>query len=193
MKYALLTLGACLLLKTVPQSAMAQSQDQQSAPSGVQTTEIATTTATVQEIDTKDRIVTLKEADGKVATIQVGEDARNFDQLRKGDVVTFHFMESQALALDKSGVSPNVNEQQALIRAQPGQMPGGMAINTTQVTAVVEKINHLTREVTLSLPGGKMKKVKAAKGVDLESVQKGEDVTATITDAIAIDVTRPGN
>jgi Cu/Ag efflux protein CusF len=172
---------------------MAQGQDQQTTLSGVQATEYARTTATVQDIDTKDRIVTLKEEDGKVSTIQVGDLARNFDQLRKGDKVTFHFMESQALALDKSGEPPTANEKQELIRAEPGQMPGGMAVNTTQITAVVEKINHETREVTLSLPEGKTKKVNAAKGIDLNNLQKGEDVTATITDAIAIDVTRPGN
>ena len=191
MKYALLTLGACLLLKTT--SAMAQGQDQQTASPGVQTTEYARATATVQDIDFSDRTVTLKGDDGKVSTIQVGEGALNFDQLKKGDVVTFHFMESQALALDKSGESPTESEQHSLIRAQPGQMPGGMAIKTRQVTAVIGKINHLTREVTLNLPEGKIKKVTAEKDIDLDLLQKGDNVTATITDAIAIDVKRPGN
>ena len=193
MKYALFTLGACLLLKTAPQSAMAQGQDQQTAPSGVRTTASATATATVQDIDQSDRTVTLKGEDGKVATIQVGEGAINFDQLKKGDLVTFHFMESEALALDKSGEPPTANEQHALLRAQPGQMPGGMAITTTQVTAVVKNINQLTREVTLSLPEGKIKKIKAEKDIDLDRLHAGDQVAATYTSAIAIEVTRPEN
>ena len=193
MKYVLLTLGASLLLGTAPQSAMAQGQDQQAAPSGVRTTASATATATVQDIDRNDRTVTLKGEDGKVATIQVGEGAINFDQLKKGDLVTFHFMESEALALDKSGEPPTANEQHALLRAQPGQMPGGMAITTTQVTAVVKNINQLTREVTLSLPEGKIKKIKAEKDIDLDRLHAGDQVAATYTSAIAIEVTRPEN
>jgi len=193
MKYELLTLGASLLLGTALQSAMAQGQDQQTAPSGVRATAHATATATVEDIDHSDRTVTLKGEDGKVATIQVCEGALNFDQLKKGDLVTFHFMESEALALDKSGQPPTANEQHALLRAQQGQMPGGAAVTTTQITAVVTKIDRATREVTLSLPEGKIKKVMAGKDVDLDRIQTGDTVAATYTSAISIDVTRPVN
>jgi len=194
MKYVLSTLGACLLLGIASLPAVAQGQNQQTAPSGIQATAITTATATVQNIDQKNRIVTLKGEKGRVFTVQVGEEARNFDQLKKGDLVTFHYLESLALALDKAGQAPSANEQQALMRAQPGQMPGGAAIRTTQVNAIVVNINRTTREVTLRLPGGQTKMLKVGRDVTaFERLQKGDLVTATYTEAIGIDVTKPGN
>jgi hypothetical protein len=194
MKNVFSTLGACLLLGLAPLPAIAQ-QDQapQTPSSGFQATESATAQATVQNIDHKDRTVTLKGQNGKVFTVQVGEEARNFNQVKKGDLVTFHYVESLALAVDKSNEPPSASEQQMLMRAQPGQLPGGAAIQTTQVSATIENINRNTREVTLRLPEGQTKTVKLPKNSDaLKRLQTGDQVTATLTDAVAIDVTQPG-
>jgi Cu/Ag efflux protein CusF len=181
-----------LLLGTAPLPATAQNQDSQTGPSGMQATESATATATVQGIDYKNRTVTLKGKGGNVFTVQVGEEARNFNQIKRGDLVTFHYRESLALAIHKSDEPPSAQEQETLMRAQPGQMPGGAAIKTTQVTTV-ENINRNNREVTLRLPEGKTKTVKVGKGVGaFDRLQRGDQVVATYTEAIAIDVTRPG-
>lgn len=194
MKYGLSTLGACLLLQTVPLPATAQDPVQPArTPSGFQTTESATATATVQGIDHKNRTVTLKGESGKIFTVEVGEEARNFNQIKKGDLVTFHYQESLALAVRKSDEPPSVSEQKALMRAQPGQMPGGAALRTTQATATVENINRNNREVTLRLPEGKTKTLKVGKDVKgFDRLQAGDQVVATYTEAISIDVTRPG-
>jgi Cu/Ag efflux protein CusF len=192
MKYILRMMGIGLLLGAVPLPATAQDQDPQQMSAGVRNTESITRRATVEDIDYKDRTVTLKGEDGRVFTVEVGEEARNFNQIKKGDLVTFHYIESLALGLHKSTEPPSVSEQQTLMRAQPGQKPGGTAIKTTQATATVEKIDRKNREVTLQLPGGKIRTVKVAKDLKaFDSLQAGDQVVATYTEAIAIDVTAP--
>jgi hypothetical protein len=71
--------------------ALAQSQAPVAAPTlaaiadalGVR--EKVTATAVVQAVDQKNRLLTLKGEDGKVFTIQVGDEVRNLTQMRVGD------------------------------------------------------------------------------------------------------------
>ena len=192
MNYVCSTLGACLLLGTAAMPAMAQNQDSQSSPTGIQATQTMSGRATVQNIDHEDRAVTLKGENGNVFTVQVGEDVRNFNQVKKGDQVKFRSEESLALAVDKTSEPPSASEQEMLMRAQPGQLPGGAVIQTTRVSATVENIDRNTREVTLRLPQGQTQRVKLPKKSDaLERLQKGDQVIATLTQAVAIEVTQP--
>jgi len=46
-----------------------------------------TATATVEDVDVKNRLVTLRTADGELSQIKVGEEVRNLPQIRKGDIV----------------------------------------------------------------------------------------------------------
>jgi len=48
----------------------------------------ATVTTTVVAIDPATRTVTLKNKRARVVVVEVGEEARNFDQIKIGDVVT---------------------------------------------------------------------------------------------------------
>ena len=56
----------------------------QDKPSGF-TSESTSITATVEKIDYKTRTVVLKGPKGNLVEMQVGEEARNFSQVKKGD------------------------------------------------------------------------------------------------------------
>lgn len=186
------TVAACLLLGTWATPAIAQDTDSQNAQPGVESSTSVTAKATVQDIDYKDRTVTLKGESGKIFTVKVGEEARNFNQIKKGDQVTFRHVESLALAIHKSDEPPSATEQQMLLRAQPGEKPAGAEIKTTQVTATVEKIDRDKREVTLRLPEGKTRTLKVGKDVEaFDRLKEGDQVAATFTEAFMIAVTKP--
>ncbi|HEX9114097.1 MAG TPA: hypothetical protein VF888_07080, partial [Nitrospirota bacterium] len=75
--------------------AMAAEMKAQDRPSGVKT-EATIITATVEKIDYQTRTVVLKGPKGNLIEMQVGEEARNFDQVKKGDLVTIETSESVA-------------------------------------------------------------------------------------------------
>src|SRR5882757_4473708 len=58
-------------------------------------------TATVQEIDAATRTVLLRGRNGKIVEVVVVGEARNFDQLKVGDVVAVVYREALTLSLKK--------------------------------------------------------------------------------------------
>lgn len=192
MKYVLPMLGACLLLSTGSLPATAQNNDMQEAQPGFETSRAVTTRATVQAIDHQRRTVTLKDQSGKVFTVKVGEEARNFKNVHKGDQVTIRRQEELALALRKSNEPATTSETETMMRAPAGEKPGGTAIRTTQLTATVENIDRQNREVTLRGPEGNTRTLKVGRDVAaFDRLQKGDQVVATYTEAFSVKVTKP--
>jgi Cu/Ag efflux protein CusF len=148
--------------------------------------------ATVEEIDHAKREVTLKDAKGDEHKMKVSEEVKNLDQVKKGDQVAIGFYQSVGLSVHKPGEAPPPAQGQAVIVAEKGQKPGGLAVQTTQKTATVEDIDYSTREVTLKGSDGKTTKIKAGDKVKrLEDVKKGDRIVATYTEALAVSVAKP--
>jgi hypothetical protein len=57
--------------------------------------------ATVENIDKAKRELTLKGPEGKTKTVKVGEDVKNFDQLKEGDQVVATVTEALAMGVTK--------------------------------------------------------------------------------------------
>jgi hypothetical protein len=73
--------------------------------------------------------------------------------------------------------------------APKGAKPGGVAVQTTEMTAVVDAINYKTRTVTLRGPQGKTVTLKVDDHVKrLNEVKKGDEIVVRRTEAVAIDV-----
>jgi len=200
MKRTVLFFGASLLCAAMAATSVAQtssgsqSEPKPPSPTGRQATasDSMTIKATVEDIDPATRTVTLKGEGGKTVSVKCGDEVRNFDQIKKGDQLTVKYYESVAFGLRKPGEPPSAEEQSALLRSEPGQKPGGVAIKTVQISATIESIDKATREVTLKGPEGNTKIVKAGDAVkNFERLKEGDQVVATVTQALAIDVTKP--
>jgi hypothetical protein len=218
MKRTVLSFGASLLCAAMAATAVAQtdkpdtsqSQAQPTEPKPDQSTkdasqsltptgprmlkasETKTVKATVEDIDPATRTVTLKGEGGKTVSVQCGDEVRNFDQIKKGDQVTAKYYESIALGLRKSDEPPSAEEERVVMRAEPGQKPGGGVVKTVHVTATIESIDKATREVTLKVPDGKTKTVKVPEDMkNFDSLKEGDQVVATVTEALALVVTKP--
>ena len=177
---ALLTLAAC---SSTPES------DSNSMRAGV-VLDSATSTATVQSINSADRTVLLQHQDGSVTTYQCGPDVRNFDQIKVGDHVTATVAESLAIALIKGTDIPTVaGASSAMVRAPLGAKPGGQIVDSVGFIAKVLSVNIEKRQVILQTPDGSSQTVKVGPDINLANVSPGDDVGVRATRAIAIEVT----
>jgi hypothetical protein len=159
-----------------------------SAPGKVSVTGTVKTTATVVGIEPATRTVWLKDAKGKVVQVVVGEEARNFDQLKIGDVVNAEYSEAMTVTLKKGGATVGANETQSMERAPMGAKPGGTASREVTVMAVVTAVNHQTGAVTLKGPQGNSLDLMVQDPEQLKLVKKGDHIQVVYTEAIAVSV-----
>lgn len=150
--------------------------------------------ATVEAIDYDTRHVTLKGPQGNSTTLYVDEEAYNFKEVEVGDNVEISYLASLAINLEKgSGKNPSVVVGNANTRAPEGQKPVGAAVNTIEIIAVVENIDYKNRTIDLKGPRGNVITVDVDEDVEnFKNIKKGDEVTATYTEAVAISV-RPAD
>jgi len=148
-----------------------------------------TVTATVEKIDLKKRLVTLKGPDGKSVTVEVDERVKNLPQVKKGDQVTASYYESAAYEVKKPGqAEPGVTVAGAVGAAQPGQLPAAAGAHAITVTSTIEAIDKKAPSVTLKGPDGDLVTIKVRYPEKLEKVKVGDLVEITYTQALAIAV-----
>jgi Cu/Ag efflux protein CusF len=151
--------------------------------------------ATVEDIDYAKREITLKGPEGRSARFAVSDSVKNFPQMKKGDEVNVGYYESIALAIAKPGETLSATSRsQALATREPGQRPGAAAVSITDTTATIEDIDRDKREVTLRTQDGDLVKVWVDPSVgNLQRIKKGDQITATRTQALAVSVDEPNS
>ena len=189
MKKGLVVAVAAVLMLSLATGVFAQAT-QGAAPTGVLREREAVMTATVVAVDLQNRYVTLKGPDGELRDIKVGEEAVNLPQVKVGDLVTVKFYESIAVEVIKPGTAMGAGEKTAIVRAKPGEMPGGMVAKQVSVTAIIMAIDKQKSAMTLKGPEGKLVNVKVQDPANLEKVKVGDELMITYTEALAISVER---
>ncbi len=178
-------LGAALLL---PGSAPAEHHEN-AAEGAVMVGEKIDLTGKVISIDAANRTVVVEGERGQQVSIQAPEDAPNFDQIKVGDPVAATYIESIALAITPvADAEPGASALAAVVTAPPGATPGGVMAEQIQLRAVVKSVDVETRSVTLDVPSGGERNVKVGDGIDIERVKVGEQVSVTLTRALAISI-----
>ncbi|OYD76089.1 UNVERIFIED_ORG: hypothetical protein BDU10_1158 [Burkholderia sp. CF145] len=173
--------------------ALAQPQTSVEVTKGVGTATVTGTakvTATVVEIDPATRTVTLKDRKGHIVDVEVGEEARNFDQLKVGDVVTTEYREAMSLSLSKTSGPRSASERTMEQRSSPGAKPGGTVGREITVMADVVAVNAKAKTVTLKGPHNTVD-VIVEDPEQMKNIRKGDQVQVVYTEAVAISVT-PG-
>ena len=114
---------------------------------------------------------------------------KNFDQVKTGDRVTAKYFESIAIRVRKPNEPPFGEKESAVQVAPKGAKPGAVAVETSEMTAVVEAIDYKSRTVTLRGPQQKTVNLKVDKSVKrFNEVKKGDEIVIRRTEAMAIDV-----
>lgn len=148
---------------------------------------MAKVTATVEALDMKTRMVTLKAPDGKSFTIVAGKEVVNLPQVKVGDEVVAVYAQALAVRMAKPG-EVRAETTQGLAKAVPGSMPGAMEVIETTVTAKIVGIDKVLETASLVLPDGGLRIVKVADPANLDKVKVGDSIVITFTEAMAISV-----
>lgn len=191
MKSIITTIAAYVLLIGATQIVAQEQKDQQQNP-GLKSQQTKVLKATVQNVDKEKREVTLKGEGGNTVTVRVPETARNFDQIKPGDVVTAKYTESIAVAVRKSDEPPSSTGRESITRAPLGQRPAAQRTSMTQISARVEKIDRENRELTLMGPQGNTTTVKVPEDIKkFDELKEGDQVVVNATQSVAIEVSSP--
>lgn len=148
-------------------------------------------TATVTAIDYESRNVTIQGPQGRSVSLNVSDEAYNFNQVKVGDLVDIVYSTSVVILLEEADDSavPSHIKQKAMIRAPEGQKPEGVMIDVLDVTAIVEDIDYENRTVDLKGTYGNIISVEVDEKVkNFKNIKKGDVVRARYTEAVAISV-----
>jgi Cu/Ag efflux protein CusF len=145
-------------------------------------------TATVVALDAATRTATLKGAKGKIVDVVVPPEAKNFDQIRIGDLVTVEYLRALTLELKGPGSIRSAASQAASAPAPAGAVAGGTAARQVVIMANVTAVNTKEKFVTLRGPKGNSVDVSVSDPAQLKLVKVGDQVEAVYTEAMAVTV-----
>ncbi len=149
----------------------------------------AKVTAQIVSIDKNTRTVSLKGPKGKVMDIVAGDEVKNFDQIKVGDMVVVQYMQSLALELQKvkSGMS-GIQVSEGAAKAEPGQRPAVGAVREVTAIAKVTGINQKAKTISLTGPRGNTVALDVKNPEQFKVVKMGDEVLVTYTEAVAVSV-----
>ena len=150
-----------------------------------------TKTAKVTAVDPAKRTVTLVNPDGITNTYELGKNVRNFDQIKVGDEVKATLLEAVAVAVSKSSAPPDASGRDLVAVAPKGAMPGVIMAKTRQISAKIVSVDPQARTVTVEGPAGGTPTIRVGPNVNINELQKGDDVTLRVTAALALRVEKP--
>ena len=184
---ALLSLPLFAHAQSGPQSAVVAA----SAPGQVSVAEAIQIQGKIKSIDHKSRSVVIVGAQGNEVLMTLDDQAKNFDQIRVGDLVTLSYVQALALELhkvDNKGIRERVESAQGT-RAKPGEKPAGAIERSVRVVADVVAVNPKARTVTLR---GAKRTIELAvnDAAQLKEIKVGNQVEAVYNEAIALEVTK---
>lgn len=147
--------------------------------------------ATVEAVDYKSRMVTLKNSDGESFTFKAGENVENLAQVEVGDLLTVDYIEAVSIEVfAPEDVASGAIAVATAGRAQPGEKPAGVVVKEISVVTTIAAIDTETQMVTLMNASGETKTVKARDPENLKKVKVGDKVKITVTEALAINISK---
>ena len=152
--------------------------------------EVTVLTATVDSVDAKNRTVVLKNDQGQLAPMKVGKDVPNFGKIKKGDIFVVEYAQAVAVGLVAApkGTQPGVSATRTVkVQDQANKKPFAEEIDTVKATAVIKSIDAKARTAEITMPDGKVNKVKVDKAVlGLEDFKVGDDVVVEYVQDMAV-------
>ncbi len=145
--------------------------------------------AEVVGIDKAARTMTLKVPKGNVVDVVVGDEVKNFDQIKVGDFVVARYTEALALELRKTQAgAPDVTVRGEATVAKPGERPA--VAGSRQITAIanVVAVDKKKSTITLKGPRGNVVTLDVRNPDQFKVVKKGDEVEVTYTEALALSV-----
>ncbi|WP_420995272.1 hypothetical protein ACKI2N_028500 [Cupriavidus sp. 30B13] len=180
-----LSLGAAVLLAPAVHAA---------PPQGVGVAEEAVVSGRIVAIDPDTKAVLVQGPRGNVVELIGGDEARNFKQIRKGDIVTLARQAVLVTSLDPVDTkdTPMTETVERTARAGEGDKPGFAREITTTVTAQVTKVDAKNRTVTFRGPQETLRTVAVRDpNIDLSKLKPGRLAKIVYRQIVSISVSSP--
>ena len=159
-----------------------------SEPGKVGMAQTASMTATIKAVDKATRTVTLVGPKGGEVAVVAGDQVKNFDQLKAGDKVDVKYAEALVVELMKGGGAPVARTEAAGgAAAKPGEMPAAVVGRTVTVVGDVMAVDAATQMVTVKGPQRSVD-LKVSDPEQFKLIKKGDQLQATYTEAMAVEV-----
>ncbi len=160
------------------------------APEAGVRTEISEITAKVKEIDYTTRKVTLEDDKGGTLTVQVNDQVKDLNKVKKGDMVVIKYQQSVAWRLLKAKEKPSKTVTQTTTTETEKKKP---AVTTTEQIDIIATITHIDKaapSVTLKGPDGNSMTIQPKNPQVLEAAKKGDQVEISYAESIAASVVK---
>lgn len=175
------------------QSPPAQASNQQTVgvPAGLGKTRVMS--GTVDFLDSVNRRVVVKEADGRASMINMGPQVKGFENLRRGDKVTIRSSEALALAIAKNeegdtGEIRQLVEANAARQDPAGGKPGVVTTGRSTLVANVYQIDRDAGTVTLRGTDGVPVELSVRDAQALQGISLNDQVVVSYVEATALSV-----
>jgi len=190
-KLALALVTAALSTTALAQQPATGSAVLASEPGKAAVVSTASMSAQVVGIDKATRTLTLKGPKGNVADIVAGDEVRNFDQIKVGDLVVARYLEALTLELRKTKAAAGAGDaavREGAARAKPGERPAVAGGRQVTVIADVTAVDPQKSTITLKGPRGNSVTLNVQNPDQFKVVKKGDQVEVTYTEALALSV-----
>lgn len=157
--------------------------------------EVVVITSTVDSVDLKKRVVTLKDDKGNTATMNVGKQINDLEKVKKGDLFVVEYAQALAvgLAIAPKDAKPGVTGTRTVTIAGKGaKKPFEEITDVIVATAKISSIDAAKRTAVLVLPSGEKQMVKVdQKVLGLDKFKVNDDVVVEYIDDMAIGFVTP--
>jgi hypothetical protein len=139
-------------------------------------------------IDRKAYTAVVRTANGAMLQLNLPREAQNLDRVKPGDRFRMRYVEALALALNKGG-SASASQGETVKLAPKGGTPGGVVVNTKNITARVNAVDRSARTVTVQGPLKNVMVLKVADDVrSFNDIAIGDTIGLTYSEALAIEM-----
>jgi Cu/Ag efflux protein CusF len=163
--------------------------EMESAPAALGEAVLAETTATVQDVDMANRLVTLKGPEGGMVTVEAGPEVKNLDKVKKGDQVNVKYY--QAMAVDVVAPGTEGGTVTKRISAEPGKAPAGAVGRQQHRNIEILSIDKYKKAIAFRDEQGRWREVHLDRPElehYLKDLKEGDTVQLTFTEALAVSV-----
>lgn len=162
-------------------------------PAPVSREETIELTASVEALDRESRMVSLRGAEGRTATVYAGPEVRNFDQINIGDQVVVSFYAAiGAEVTTPEAATEGVQREGAMLRAVEGARPAGAVAEMLTTTVEIDSVDTSMNTVSFRRQDDGLLRVLAVEDPKAQAfirqLKRGDLVKVTYMEAVAVSV-----
>ena len=170
----------------------AQEKMESQKPKSIGGAQVSSVTATVEAIDTANRVLTLKGPDGSLVDVEVPDSVKRFSEIKVGDKLNFRYTEALVLELRKADPAAKLGMTvDSSIERKPSEKPSGVVSRTITATVEVVSTDMKTPSITVRSADGNTHSFRVQDVKNLEGVKAGDHIVVTYKEALAIQVSPP--